>query len=184
MVAKNKGKKIWYEILSSKEFNEVPIGETSSYDSKNIVGRVVRANLGLLARDPRSQNIQIGFEVRDVTENKAHTQIKTYSLVNSYIKRVIKAGKSKADDSFIGESKDKVRLKIKPVILTRYKVQNKVLTEIRKMIRVEVLEYLKREDVNKFISDLIYKKIQKELKGKLSKIYPISVFEFRIVQRL
>ena len=120
----------------------------------------------------------------DVKEKKASTRLKSYLLSSSYVKRVVKVGKSKADDSFIGESKDKVRLKIKPVILTRYKVQNKVLTEIRKMIRVEVLEYLKREDVNKFISDLIYKKIQKELKGKLSKIYPISVFEFRIVQRL
>jgi ribosomal protein S3AE len=184
MAVKNKGKKIWYEILSSKEFNEVPIGETSAYDSKNIIGRIVRANLGLLARDPRSQSIQIGFEIKDVTENKAHTQIKTYSLVSSYIKRVIKVGKSKADDSFIGESKDKIKFKIKPVILTRYKVQNKVLTEIRKMVRAEVLEYLKKEDANKFISELIYKKIQKELKGKLSKIYPVSVFEFRIVQRL
>ena len=183
-MAAKKEKKLWYEILSSKEFNESPIAETSTYDLNSLKGRVVNVNLGMLTRDPRSQNIQIGFEVNEIKENKCHTRIKNCSLVSSYIKRIVKVGRSKADDSFIGESKDKVRLKIKPLVLTRYKVQNKVLTELRRMIRGEVLDYLKKEDADKFISELIYKKIQKELKGKLSKVYPIGTFEFRIVQRL
>src|SRR3990167_3625769 len=173
-MAAKKEKKLWYEILSSKEFNESPIGETSTYDINSLKGRVVNVNLGMLTRDPRSQNIQIGFEVNEIKENKCHTRIKNCSLVSSYIKRIVK----------IGRSKDKVRLKIKPLVLTRYKVQNKVLTELRRMIRGEVLDYLKKEDADKFISELIYKKIQKELKGKLSKVYPIGTFEFRIVQRL
>jgi len=184
MAAKKKAKKIWYEIFSSKEFNQYPIGETSAYGPDGLKGRIVKSSLGILMRDPRSQNTQIGFEINDIKENKAYTRIKSYSLISSYIKRIVKVGKSKADDSFMAESKDKVKFKIKPIILTRYKVQNKVLTEIRKMVRGEIISYLKKENADKFVSELIYKRIQKDLKGKLSKIYPVGIFEFRIVKRL
>ena len=167
-IRKAKGKKEWYTILSSKEFNEVPIGETSAYDPKDLIKRVVKASLGLLTRDARSQNIQVGLEIMDVKEKKASTRLKSYLLSSSYVKRVVKVGKSKADDSFIVESKDNVKFKVKPLVLTRYKVQNKILTELRKSVRAEISEYLGKETADKFISELIVKKIQRNLKNKLS----------------
>ena len=182
-MAKKKEKK-WYEILASKQFNNITIGETVAYEDKNLIGRVVKANVGGLIRDPKLQNIRLSFKVNEIKENKAHTEIHGYSLVSSYIKRIVRAGRSKVDDSFLVKTKDDIKIRLKPLVLTRYKTQRSVLRALRKLVEKDFKEYIQKESYDKFVSDLVSKKLQRDLKRKLCKIYPVGMVEVRIMKRV
>lgn len=182
-MAKKKEKK-WYEILASKHFNNLSIGESVGYEDKDIIGRVISVQLGSLTRDMKLQNIRVKFRVNEVKENKAYTEVKGYGLATSYIKRVVRVGRSRVDDSFLVTTKDDIKLRLKPLVLTKHKAQRKVLTALRALVKKDFTEYIKKETYDKFISDLISKKLQKDLRTKLNKIYPVSIVEVRMMQRV
>lgn len=181
-MVESKEKKKWYEILSSKHFNNQVIGETLANEDKNIIGRIIDINLGSLTKDPKLQNIKIKFKITEVKENKAYTEFKGYELVSNYLKRIIRGGRSRIDDSFLINTNDNVKMRIKPLILTKYKTQRGVLTGLRELIKKEFQEYAKKENFDKLISDAVSKRIHRELREKLNKIYPISILEIRIME--
>ena|SRR3989344_2564472 len=183
MVDKKKGKKEWYEILSGSVFNNLVIGESVAYDSKELIGRVINANLGNITKDVKLQNLKMKFRVNEVKEKKAYTEVKGYELVSNYVKRVIRAGRSRVDDSFTVSTKDNIKVRIKPLILTKYKAQKNVLKELRNTIRKDFVEYVQRETYEKFVFDLVSKKLQRDVRAKLNKVYPVSVVEIRLMER-
>jgi|SRR3989344_2432838 len=183
-MAEIKSKKKWYEILATKHFSNIPLGETVANEDKNLIGRIIGVNLGSLTKDPKLQNINIKFRVNEVKEGKAYTEFNGYELASNYLKRIIRGGRSRVDDSFLTATKDDVKIKIKPMILTKYKTQRGVLTEIKKLIRKEFLEYIKKDTYDKLISDLISKTFHREIRSKLNKIYPISLFEIRVMEKI
>ena len=183
-MAEKKGKKKWYEVLARRPFTDQIIGETPAYEDKALIGRIISSNLGNLTRDPKLQNIKINFRINEIKEDKAYADVKGYELSGSYLKRIIKVGKNRIDDSFLVNTKDNVKVKIKPLILTKYKTQKKILGSIRNLIRKEFSEYVGRDDYDKLVSDLIGKKIQREIREKINKIYPVGIVEIRIMDRI
>ena len=179
-----KNKKKWYEVFATHHFNSQQIGDTLANDDKSLIGRIIEFNLGSLTRDAKLQNINIKFRINEIKDGKAYTEVKGCELVNNYIKRIIRGGKSKIDDSFLFNTKDGIKIKIKPMILTKFKAQRNVLTGIKDLVKKEFSEYVQRENYDKLVTDLINKSLQRELRGKLNKIYPISLFEIRIMQRI
>jgi len=186
MVVKDKKtkKRRWYNILATKNFGNTVIGETVSVDSANLIGRVVNYNLGMLTRDIKLQNVKVGFRVNKVEDNNALTEIVKYELINSYIKRVVRAGRGKLDESFVVETKDKVKLRLKIIVLTRNTVQRSVLTQMRKKLRDSFSDLLSKEDYESFLANLISHRIQMNLKRELNKVYPVAVCEVRMMVKL
>ncbi len=179
-----KQKKIWFNIVAPKEFGHHVIGETSAFESQQLVGRKVKVSLMNLLNDPKKQNIQITFKIIGVRDNNAVTEITSYSLVSGFIKRLVRKGRNKIEDSFITETKDKIKVKIKPIMVTRSKTQRSRLTAIRKMAKEFIIEKAKTQSLSDIIQDIISTRTQRELKGKLKKIYPIAVCEFRVITRI
>ena len=126
-MAEKKGKKKWYEILASKHFHNFAIGECVAYEDKNLFGKVVNVNLGNLTRDAKLQNVRIKFKINEIKDGKAYTEVKGYELATSYIKRIVRVGRSRIDDSFLVSTKDNVKLRLKPLVLTKYKTQKNIL---------------------------------------------------------
>ena len=179
-----KNKKKWYEVFSTSHFGNQVIGETVANDDKALIGRIVNANLGNITKDAKLQNIKIRFRINEVKDGKANTEIKGYDLATNYIKRIIRGGRSKIEDSFLLTTKDNIKVRIKPLILTKYKSKNNILGEIRRVVRSDFEDYIKRETYDKLVSDLVSKTLQRELRGKINKIYPIGLFEIRIMEKI
>jgi len=182
--ASRKRKKTWYKILAPKEFNTAVIGETLADDSNALVGKTVSANLMSIFNDPRKQNVKAKFKVVSVSEGKALTEFFSYELLGSYLKRMIRKKRSRVDDSFVCETKEGVKLRIKPIALTRNKVQKSVLFGIRKLMKEEVVKECNSKTLGSFILEVVSIRLQKSLKGKLSKIHPIAFFDLRVIKRL
>ncbi|MCF7872538.1 hypothetical protein K9L97_05905 [Candidatus Woesearchaeota archaeon] len=174
-----KGKKLWYPIYAPKIMNNEYLGETYSYDKEKIEGKTLKLNLSTLTGNIKKQNIDVKFKVTAFAENKATTTITGVELTNSYIKRLVRRGRDKIDDSFSTMTKDKKIVRIKPLITTMNRTGNSVNSKIRLEARKLIGHYIKGKTYEEFFSDTLGFRFQKEIKETLSKIYPVKTFEIR-----
>ena len=176
-------KRKWYEILS-KDFNNAVLGETITKDSNSVLNRVIKANLGHLSREFKLQNVTIVFKIKELKEEKFYTEPYGYTLGSSYVKRVVKNKKTKLDDSFVLKSKDGIKVRIKPLMITRINVNRSTGSVLLKKSRELFNDYVSKKDYSEFFKDLISGKVSPGFKKILSKTYPLSFFEVRIMKRL
>ena len=179
-----KKKKKWFTILAGPEFDNAEIGETLANENANLIGRTLEVNLADITRDPKSQNIKVKFRIKEVKDTQCYTELISYSMLSTYVKRVIKPAKEKLDYSAIYITNDNIKVVIKLIILTKAKTIHSVLTSIRHKSNEYLKEYCKKSDYKTLIMDLASHNLQKELKNTLKKVYPLSVCEIRMMQRL
>ena len=178
-----KKKKRWYSLIAPKEFSNIEIGETLASEDKELHGRTISISLGVVTRQMRKNNVKVTFRVNEVKEGKAFTELIGYNLVPTYIKRSVRKGKSKVDDSLILKTKDEITVAVKPFAVTRNKVTKSVLNQIRMQMRKELKNTFANDKFDNLISRVIKTEIQRELKSKLKKIYPLSIVEIRFLKR-
>jgi len=179
MVELKKKKKKWFVIQASKEFRGVEIGEIPAPTLESLIGRTISVPLSNLSKEGKRQTAQVTFEIVSVKDNKIDTEVKKMELSPSSVKRVARKGKNKIDDSFIAQTKDNVKVRIKPIILTRNKTTKPVLSLIRKNAKESLIDKIKNTTYSELIIKISNFNIQKELKDKLNKLYPISFCQIR-----
>ncbi|MCF7867003.1 hypothetical protein K9L67_03250 [Candidatus Woesearchaeota archaeon] len=172
-------KKVWYSIHAPKLLNNDFLGETYVYDKEQMQGKTLKLNLSTITGNIKKQNMDISFEVTTVVDNKAITKITGVTLTNSYIKRLVRRGRDKIDDSFSVKTKDNKIVRIKPFATTMNKTSQTVNSKIRLAARSLMAKYVKNKNFEEFFFDVMNFNLQKEMKEKLSKIYPIKSFEVR-----
>lgn len=177
-------KKKWIKVISPKILNNVEIGETLCTDPNKAIGRVVEVSVGSLVNDMRRNHMKLKLRIKQVENGQASTEVIGYDTVKAYIKRAVRKGRSKIEDSFVSECKNKVKVRIKPLIITRYKAKRSVLTELRKRIKEFYLEFCKKINYEELISSIINNKIQKDLKKVLKKIFPVAFSEIRMLKKI
>lgn len=177
-------RKIWFNIISPKELGNYTIGETMAVEPQQLVGRNVRVNLMSILNDPKKQNVQITFNIKSVRDKNAITEIVRYELQPSYLKRMVRAGRNKVEDSFIAETKDKIKIRIKPVMITRSKTQRSKLALVRTTAKQHIIEKIETQNFTDLITDAVSTKMQRELRDKIKKIYPLALCEFKAITRL
>jgi small subunit ribosomal protein S3Ae len=176
-------KKRWYEIQSPSVFNSMIIGETLAVVPESIVGRSVRINLGTLMKSGRKQNVDVTLRINEVKAGKCHTEFYSLEIVPSYVKRLVKRAKSRIDDSFVVEMKDGVKIRLKPLLLVRSKVQRAVLTDLRNKAKEILTEKAKELTLNEFINKTISAEILKGIKAELKHIHLVNTVEMRAMVR-
>ncbi|MEK6816289.1 MAG: hypothetical protein AABY09_01640 [Nanoarchaeota archaeon] len=177
-------KKRWFNILASPEFRNVIIGETPSFAPESLVGRSIRVNLMTMTRDPKKQNFSVSFKVKEIKGSDAHTELARYEMGTVHIKRVVKRGKDKVDDSFVVTTSDNVQLRVKPFLITKNKVQHSVLTTLRKVSREFIESEAKGKSCSDFWVSVLSSDLQRSMRGVLKKIYPLALVEIRMLVRL
>jgi ribosomal protein S3AE len=179
-----KRKKRWVPIQATRHFNNVEIGETITVEPSALIGRNVSINLMNLTQDIKTQNTKIVFKIKEVKDNKLLTEIVRYELVPASLKRMVHKEKEKIDDSFLATTKDNVNLKIKPFMVTKSSTNRSVLTALRKKAREVLTETIKKTTYEVFMEEVIRFKVQNFTKRELSKIYPLTQFQIRKLERL
>lgn len=179
-----KGRKKWYTITASANFNEKPLGETLSYEPEKLVGRVVSVNLSNLTGNLKAQNIRVSFKVKEIKDNYAITELIGYEMSQSYVKRVVRTGRDRVDLSFIGMTKDKVKVIVKPFLLTKFNTHRSVKAALKEKCKAFFDKYLSETEYHTFISQLISNKINQDMREVLSKVYPLGNVEVRAMKRI
>ena len=182
--ALKKKKKKWVSILATKEFNNMEIGESLIEEPTSLINRTLRLSLGAVTNKMRLQYIQLTFVIKQIKENKALTEIIKYSLIPSYVKRIVKSGRSKIAESFTVNCKDNIKIRVKPIIITKAKINRGILTTLRKKSIEVVKQNLEKNTYDQNLSNLINHSFQKELKETLKKITPLGSVEIRSFEKI
>ncbi len=172
-------KKVWVEIIAPKMFNSQPIGETHVVDSRQVIGKSLKINLSALTGSHKKQTVTISFEVTGLHDGKGITEISGYKIANSSVKRMMRRGKSKVEDSFVCFTSDKKKVRIKPIAVTRTKANNSVLNAIRMVLREVIARAASKQNFINFMGDVIDYKLQKGMYERAKKVFPVSVCEVR-----
>ena len=97
---------------------------------------------------------------------------------------MMRKGRKKIEDSFVIQTKDNVKARIKPIIMTRSKTQRSVLASIRKEAKEFIEEKVKTQNFVDLINNTISTKFQREIRDKLKKIYPLALCEFGVITKI
>jgi small subunit ribosomal protein S3Ae len=178
-VTLRKKKKKWFKITAPSEFKGKNIGETVAAEPNDMVNRVLKVNLMSLLDDYKRQNVNIKFKVESVNDDNAVCKTIGYELIKSQSRRFTRKGADKMDDSFIAVSKDGVKLKIKPVVVTRHRVSVGVIKALRAKSKEYVLNKVKELDSKDVFQSVIQMKVQREMKVILNKVCPMGPCEIR-----
>lgn len=127
----------------------------------------------------KGKGLEIKFVVKE-SEGEIIASPKEAYLQGFYIRRMIRKGTDYVEDSFFAECKNH-RIRIKPFLITRKRVANRVLRGLREKAREEIIAYVKDKTFETLVVDVMNGKLQKELIPKLKKIYPLGLCEIRFI---
>jgi len=180
-------KKVWVDIYAPVEiFNENKIGETPVYKDnvENVIGRSIDLNLAFVLNNFKYQNYKVIFQINKISGLKAYTEVKEIMLYSSYIRRITRKGTSKIEDSFIAKTSDGYEVRIKPLVITRFKAHRSQKTEIRKTYRKYLEEKASSLKYYELIEKVINYDLQNEIRPTLNKIFPVSNVEIRRITKI
>ena len=169
--------------MAPAAFRNMELGETLTDDIENLKGRKLSLNLFSLGVESRKQNANISFIVDRIKDNKALTSVDSYFASPNFIRRAVRAGKDKIDCSYLCETSDKVKVKIKLFLITSKKVTNSITSSLRKQMKEFVEKEIKANSFDKNLDSILSSNLQKNLRNFLKKIYPLSVCEVKIFEK-
>jgi ribosomal protein S3AE len=172
-------KKKWFPVLAPQLFKEQVMGEIYLYESKAMINRKITVNMMGLTGNPRSQHINILFRIYDVKEGKGLTETLGFEMMPSSVKRIVRRGKTKIDDSLIVVTLDNKKVRIKPLLITNNLVKNPAAASIRTSLRDEIARLVGKLTYEKLVEEILGYKLQKHLGGLAAKITPIRESEIR-----
>ena len=175
-------KKKWYKIVAPKVFNNTLVGETYVSSVEQVVGKIMKVNLMELTRDHKKQKQNIKLEVTEVISDVGQTKPVYYEIMPSAVKRMIRRGKSKIDTSIICTSKTNEAIRIKPIIITNYNATKNVQTDLRKAAESTITDYIADSNFDRVFSDVINFRLQRILREKLKKIFPVKICDIRMLK--
>lgn len=177
-------KKKWISIIAPRILNNAEVGETLCGDVNKVIGKIVEVNVGFVINDMKRQHMKLKLRIKDIKNNQAYTEIVGYGVVRAHIKRSVRKGRSKVEDSFVIECKDNIKAKIKPFVVTRYITKRSVLTELKKRMKEFCLDYCKKIGYEELVRLIIINGLQKDMKRGLRKIFPLAFSEIKTLKKI
>lgn len=175
-------KKKWVKIIAPKTFKSSPLGESLVMSPENLIGKTVQSNLMTITGDMKKQNINVVFRVDNIEEGQAKTSLKSYSMIPSAVKRMIRRTRDRVDHSFTATTKDGFTVRLKPILLTNNNTSHAVLSLLRKKTESLLTKHLSKTKLDDFVNDILAHKLQNELKKQLKDIYPLKTCEMRAIE--
>lgn len=183
-MAELKRKRKWYQVTGGELFNNVVIGETLADNVQSTLGKSIAVSLGHIYGDPRKQQYRITFKIIKLDGERPVAEIVSYSAHRSNLRRFVRKGVTKIEDSFVAAARDGVRFRVKPIFVSRSGFQRGVGSALIKRCREFVAQHLQQLDAKDFIQQVLHGKVQQGIKQELRKIYPLSVFDLRAVEKI
>lgn len=145
---------------------------------ENLNGKTIKMDL---ARRMRGKGLEITFQIINHQGNLIGIP-KLMFLTKAYIRRIMRTSISYVEDSFQTETKEGVKVFVKPFLITRMKVSRAVRNHLRVEAKKLFLEAVKEKTYLELCSDLFVGSMQKAVQIKLKKIYPLAFCDLRIFE--
>ena len=177
-------KKKWLPIKASKFFDNELLGESYVVGPDQLLGRTVAANLANLTGDIRQQSVTLEFIVNSMDGEAGVADVIGYEMASSAIRRIVRRGSDRLDESLVCETSDGRKVRIKPMIITKAITNSAVHRLLRRVLVSSLAKLIKNHTFESLINELITSKLQMAVKGDLKKIYPLKAVEITALMLL
>jgi small subunit ribosomal protein S3Ae len=169
--------KTWYNILAPQSFDNVPIADTLSSDTNNLMDRVTEVSLQDLTNDFRKSHIKLFFKINKIENNNAYTQFIGHTLTSDYLRRMIRRKRSKIDGVYDVNTRDGAILRVKPFATTDKRIQNSQKRIVRETMKKTISDNAKTSTMSEFIKEVIDGKMGSDIYKNCKKLYPVKRVE-------
>ena len=175
-------KKKWLPMKATKFFDSEMLGECYVQGPEQLLGRTISANLANLTGDIRQQSVTLKFVVNSLDGDAGVADIIGYETASSAVRRVVRRGSDRLDDSFLCETSVGQTVRVKPLIITKTITNSAVHRALRKMLVSSIVRFVKGHTFESLISEGIASKLQTTVKAELKKVYPLKSVEILALQ--
>lgn len=175
-------RKKWFEVTAPAIWANKVIGEAFAETADDLVGRSVVTNLMELTGNVKKQNILVRLAITALNGSSATTEVRQFSLQTQSVKRLVRKGRSKVEDSFVCMTKDEKKVRVKPLLVTRGRISAQTACTMRVYTRQYLVNLVADMTFDDFVSALCAFKIQKDLKPLADKISPVKQCQIRVAE--
>ncbi len=172
-------KKDWFPIQSSKEFDSTFLGEAYVIGPELLMGRHLTVNLANLTGDIRQQGINLKFKVNLVEDGAGVAEIIGYEASSSQLRRLVRRGIDRMDDSLECVTSQGQRIRVKPFAVTKTATSKGKLSLIRALLRKAIVEEAAKNNFDGLVKLVISNQFQTSLKSVAKKVFPLKSLEIR-----
>lgn len=172
-------KKSWHPIIATKAFDSAPLGETYVAEPSAMADMRLSVNLANLTGDIRQQGVSLKFRVLGVDKGSGIAGVVGYDTSQSQLRRLVRRGVERLDDSIQCSTSDGKTVKIKPFAVTKAGTGKTKLSLVRKKLRETITNHAARQTFDELIKDIISHKLQSSLKNDSRNIFPLRFVEIR-----
>lgn len=174
-------KKQWLEISTPAFLGKGKVGETYLAEKEPAIGRKLTVSYASISGDPQKQNINLRFRITKFEGNAFQTEVLGLELQSASLKRFVRRGRTKIEDSFLVKSKDNLTLRVKPFIVMRNNTGSTIRSVLVKAIRDFLITEIAKKEFELVIKELVNRQFQKAISNALKKISPAAIAEIRVL---
>ena len=172
-------KKEWYPIKSTKSFNSTDLGDGYVSSPDQLLDRHLTVNLANLTGDMRQQGTSLRFKISEVDNGVGVAGIVGYEASSSQLKRFVRKGVDRLDDSIECKTGDDFSVRVKPFAITKTSTSKYKVRLIRNFLRQELIREIRKQNYDSLIRSIIANKLQSDLKSKVKSIFPLRTLSIR-----
>lgn len=174
---KKRKEKQWYKVLASPDFDEKQIGEALAYDPNKLIGKKVNTSLQNITGNLKQTHIKLTFRIKEVAGSEAKTQFVGHSLASDYVRRLTRKGRKKIDSSFEVETKNGIKIRVKPFVITFKRIQTSKQKAIRRLVQEEIREFSKEREFDELVKAVVSSELATHCYGVCKKVATIRRIE-------
>lgn len=176
--------KLWIKVLAPKAFGYAEVGYIPVTRLEDAVGRTVEVSFYDLTKDVSQIHIKLKFQIVEVEDHAAYTQLKLMELTRDYIRSLVRRGTSRVDAIINVETKDGVKLRVMAMAVTQNRVKTSQKRAIRKIMFQLISEKAQSMDFDTFVQHCVLGTLASEIEMQAKKIYPLKKAEIRKIKVL
>jgi|Deesub1362A_J573_1020465.scaffolds.fasta_scaffold00001_218 small subunit ribosomal protein S3Ae len=166
-------KKYYYTVKSPEILGGVLLNDVITTDPKYLIGRTYETLLADLTGDLKHQFIKVRFKIVDLDGEIAKTIYIGHEYFREYEKSLIMRGTTYVEAIRDVKTKDGYKYRIRVGVYTTKRINNSRKKAIRRLVFQLLDKWAARSDNETFIKDMLFGKIDEEIKKLARKVYPI-----------
>lgn len=169
--------KRWIRVLAPGAFGFAEIAILPANDVSSVIGRTVEISFYDITKDISQLPTKLKFQVVNVKDDVAYTQLKQVELTRDYIRSLVRRGMSRIDAIIDVETVDGVRLRVMGLAVTQARVKTSQKKTIRRIVSDLISAEASSTKFDEFIQGVVLGKLAAEIEAAARKIYPLRKAE-------
>jgi len=166
-------RKLYLTVQAPEILGGMMLNEIIATSKESVIGRTYETLLADITGDINHQFKKIRFKIVDVKDSVAKTIYFGHEYFREYEKSLIMRGTSYVEAIRDVTTKDGYKYRIRVGVYTTKRINNSRKKAIRRLVFSLLDKWASRSDNETFIKDMIFGKIDEEIKKVARKVYPI-----------